>query len=308
MSVRVGPAVGGGPIPEDRGQAIKRIIAQREAAAPQTQATAPTEAAPAAPPDPEVKPAGLPPEALIEIERRERELDRYKHEISTRDTELARLREADADGKDVKKLLARYGHSMDDVVQMYLSNDDKLHAGQTASEPKKPTESSTEYMTRLEQLERRLATEDAQRQRAARIAQIKDLTPEGDDFEVLRAMDWHEDFMSRILETQEREQKRQIGPQETAKLLKDYESRSRQNIEVQLTQLAKTKYGRTVIARLLSGVGAESSQASQPAEANPAQPATSQPDEWSQGRAFRLRRDSRELREELRRKSLERLR
>jgi len=139
----------------------------------------------------------------------------------------------------------------------------------------------------------------------ARLNEIKNLTPEGnDDFEVTRTLDWHEDFL-RILETQERDQKRQVGPQEMAKLIKDYENGSRQNIEGQLSRLAKTKWGRTLISRLLSGAGAES-PASPAAEASPAQPATSQPDEWSQGRAFRLRRDGRELREELRRKSLER--
>jgi hypothetical protein len=295
MAIIMNPAPGATGAP-DRGQAIKQIIAARESAKVSTEARNEPESPPAA--EVESKPD---PEHLIEIERRERALDQLKHELAMRDSELERFRSAQNDGKDWKKLLASNGHSVEQIVQEWLS-DDSAKAPPTQP-PSVSEDTKSEYGTRLEQLERRLAEEDGKRQREARLAEIRSMTPEGDDYEVTNAMGWHELVMSNLDGIAKRE-KRAIGPQETAKLIRDFESQSRSQLEKDIGRLAKTKYGRNIIKQLLT---AESTTASEPNEAETPTPS----DEHNSGaseRTIRLRLQGSDTREQAKKRALSRLR
>lgn len=240
---------------ESRGQAIARVVAERDAklretseakaAQPAEQAAPSSNAAPAAPEAPKTD-----PNYLVELERRDRAMDQARREMEDLRRELEASKSTSANLKDWRKALEMGGHKIEDVVQEWLGGEPA--AKPTAAPSAPPAGIDPELMRRLERLEQKEQDELRGRARTERRASISALMPEGDDFEVMRALgDRSLDAFVSQLEQLERGRPQGIGPNEIGLLLKEFEGNTRKNIESEFGRLAQSKWAKQIMRKLL---------------------------------------------------------
>lgn len=283
---------------------VNRVIEQRKAAvAPIESSGAPPEPAPVETPiaDSETKAPIADPQHQVEIERRERALDAVRHEHELTKRELEQLKTS---LQDPEAALRAAGYTTEKFVERWL-NDGKLQEGAPPAAETKPAESELEK--RIKQLEAERDQERASARARTRRQEIESMIPEGsEDFDVLRSLGAMDQFMT-VLDAQERQRPGGLGPNEVKAMLSEFEGASRKNVTNQISQLAKSKFGRNLLAELLQ----KSSEKSQDAQQNPARENATEPPQSSEAesgyyrRSMELRgRTTEQLREAAKRKAL----
>ena len=251
---------------ESRGAAVARVVAEREAklreatAAPEAPSAPAGEAANAAPaPKAEAPKSNEPdPRMLVEIERRERALDQAKREADDLRRELESAKSRSSDLKDWRKALELGGHKIEDVVQEWLGGE-SAPKDAPKDAPKPAAGPDAELLRRLEKLEQKEQEELRGRARMERRQQIAALIPQdSDDFEIMRTLGDNalDTFLSQ-LEGHEKGRPGGVGPNEIAALLKEFEGNTRKNLESQVSQLAKSKWVKQIMRKLLESSDSE---------------------------------------------------
>lgn len=295
------------PATTSRQLGVNRVIEQRKAAVAPIEHSGDTAAPVAADPAPvAADPASVvepkpDPTHQVEIERRERALDaaRHEHELTKRELESLKTTL-----QDPEAALRAAGYTTEKFVERWL-NEGKTPDGAPPAAEAKPAESELEK--RIKQLEGERDQERAQARARNRRQEIESLMPaDSEDYDVLRGLGAMDQFMT-VLDAQERQRPGGLGPNEIKAMLSEFEGASRKNVTNQIQALAKTKFGRNMLAELLQKSSENSSDAHQtPARENAVEPPqTSEAESGYYRRSMELRgRSTEQLREAAKRKAL----
>jgi hypothetical protein len=235
---------------------VEKVNADREAAA-----TTPKETAPPAVEPP--KPSAPDPEIAIALERHKSEAEVLRERLARMDEQIKRFQaEEDKAKGDWQYALQRHGYKPEDVLPAWIQGGDAKPNPQIAA-----TGKEQELIERLNKLEGTISGAKEQSERERRMAAVREIMGEKDDYAVVRTIGADQTFLEKVL-AEEKRRGIPIGQAELAQMLGEHEKAARDIVKPQIERLAKSNWGRELLKTLLEA----EQKAAEAAKPKPSEP------------------------------------
>jgi hypothetical protein len=254
---------GGSPALSPR-EAAAKAATEKFAATKPTDANAAVETKPTVETKPDASQATKPDretdiKAAIELERAHRERERIKGEAELAKQRLEHYQAAEEARKaDWRRALSDAGHNVEDVVMQWVGSDSPKPKGTEPTAPsgdRRYDQLMQEHETlknEFNSLRDNLRQGASQYTRGQRLESLRGMLRGADDYEVVSSLEAEDALLSWIEGQEQQRGGDRYSDLELRDAIGGYESKSREQIEKQFRQLAKTKWGKTIMHALLN--------------------------------------------------------